>query len=103
MVRDTLNEYRISKNENLWSRVYRVNKNKTDYCIKMMLQQLIAVPSLRGGRAPTFWYAQNTFLEHQVTIIQQAIMEKGIITFKHSSRLKFSLLFAKLLATNCCT
>ena len=27
-------------------------------------------------------------------------MEKGIIVFKHDSRLKFSRLFAKLLATN---
>ena len=39
-----------------------------------------------------FRFAQNTFLEHQVTTRQQTIMEKGIITFKHNnySRLKFS-------------
>ena len=52
---------------------------------------------------PPFWFIQNAFLEHRVTTRQQAIMEKGIIIFKHDSRLKFSRLFAKLLATNCFT
>ena len=49
---------------------------------------------------PPFWFIQNAFLGHRVTTRQQAIMEKGIIIFKHDSRLKFSRLFAKLLATN---
>ena len=52
---------------------------------------------------PPFRFPPNTFLEHHVTTRQQAIMEKGIITFKDNSRLKFSRLVAKLLATNCCT
>ena len=52
--------------------------------------------------APQFWFIQNAFLEHRVTTRQQAIMDKEIIIFKHDSRLKFSRLFAKLLATNCC-
>ena len=52
---------------------------------------------------PPFWFNQNAFLDHRVTTRQQAIMEKGIIIFKHDSRLKFSRLFAKLLATNCFT
>ena len=30
-------------------------------------------------------------------------MEKGIMTFKHNSRSKFSSFLTKLLATNCCT
>ena len=74
----------------------------------------VAVPSLRGGAkeavpplttacAPPVRFTQNTFSEHHVTARQQAIIEKGIITFKHNSRLKFSPFFAKLLATNCCT
>ena len=73
----------------------------------------LGVPSLRRGQgrrppvttasAPLFRFIQNAFLEHHVTTRQQAIMEKGIIIFKHDSRLKFSRLFAKLLATNCCT
>ena len=53
--------------------------------------------------APHFRFIQIVFLEHHVTTRQQAIMKKGIIIFKHDSRLKFSRLFAKLLATNCCT
>ena len=71
------------------------------------------MPSLRWGQgrrpplatacAPPFRFIQNAFLEHHVTTRQQAIMEKGIIIFEHNSRLKFSRLFAKLLATNCCT
>ena len=52
---------------------------------------------------PPFWFIQNAFLEHRVTTRQQAIMVKGIIIFKHDSRLKFSRLFAKLPATNCFT
>ena len=52
---------------------------------------------------PPFWFIQNAFLDHRVTTRQQAIMEKGIIIFKHDFRLKFSRLFAKLLATNCFT
>ena len=67
------------------------------------------VPSLRGGGGegqgictPLFWFIQNTFTEHYARR-QQAIMEKGIMTFKHNSRLKFSHFFAKLPATNCCT
>ena len=42
MVRDALNKHRIRKNKNLCNSVHRVNKNKTDYCIKIMLQQLVA-------------------------------------------------------------
>ena len=67
------------------------------------------VPLLRWGQwrrtplttacVPPFWFTQNTFLEHHVTTRQQTIMEKGSIKFKHYSRLKFSRLFAKLLAT----
>ena len=53
--------------------------------------------------APPFWFIRNAFLEHRVTTRQQAIMEKGIIIFKRDFRLKFSWLFAKLLATNCFT
>ena len=52
---------------------------------------------------PPFWFIQNAFLEHRVTTRQQVIMEKGIIIFKHDSRVKFSRLFAILLATNCFT
>ena len=52
---------------------------------------------------PPFRFAQNAFLEHHVTTIQQTIMEKRIIIFKHNSRSKFFRLFAKLLATNWCT
>ena len=59
-------------------------------------------PPLTTASAPPFRFIQNAFLEHHVTTRQQAIMEKIIIIFKHDSRLKFSRLFAKLLATNCC-
>ena len=52
---------------------------------------------------PSFRFDQNTSLEHHVTTRQQIQMEKEIKTFKRKSRLKFSRLFAKLLATNCCT
>ena len=62
-----------------------------------------AVPHERLLVPPPFWFIQNAFLDHRVTTRQQAIMEKGIIIFKHDSRLKFSRLFAKLLATNCFT
>ena len=70
-----------------------------------------AVATMRPGApsptndclCPPFWFIQNAFLDHRVTTRQQAIMEKGIIIFKHDSRLKFSRLFAKLLATNCFT
>ena len=41
-----------------------------------------------GGRAPSFRFTQNTFLEHHVTTRQQVIMEKRI-TFKDNSSLKF--------------
>ena len=64
----------------------------------------------QGGRAPPndslgrpFWFTQNTILEHHKTTRQQALMEKGIKTFKDNSRLKFFRFFAKLLATNCST
>ena len=50
-----------------------------------------------------FRFTQNAFLEHHVTTRQHAIMEKGTIIFKHNSRMKFSPLFAKLLATSCFT
>ena len=50
-----------------------------------------------------FWFIRNAFVVHHVTTKQQALMEKGIIIFKHDSRLKFPRLFAKMLATNCCT
>ena len=32
----------MSNNENLCNSVHRVKRNKTDYCIKIMLQQLVA-------------------------------------------------------------
>ena len=35
-------QYRISKSKNLCISVHRVNKNKMDYCIKIMLQPLVA-------------------------------------------------------------
>ena len=60
-------------------------------------------PRTTACALPPFWFIQNAFLDHRVTTRQQAIMEKGIIIFKHDSRLKFSRLFAKLLATNCFT
>ena len=54
-----------------------------------------AVSPLTTTCAPPFRFTQNAFLEHHVTTRQQTMMEKGIITFKHDSRLKFSRLFAK--------
>ena len=62
-----------------------------------------AVPPLTTASAPPFRFTLNTFLEHHVTIKQQAIKEKEIITFKNNSRLKFFPFFAKLVANNCCT
>ena len=53
--------------------------------------------------APPFQLSLIAFLKHYVATRQQTIMEKGIIKFKRNSRLKFSLFYAKLLATNCCT
>ena len=50
---------------------------------------------------PPILIHSECFLEHHVTTRQQAIMEKGITIFKQDSPLKFSRLFAKLLATNC--
>ena len=50
---------------------------------------------------PPFRFAQNTFLERDVMISQQAIMEKQIIMFKDNSHLKFFRFLAKLRATNC--
>ena len=41
MVWETPNE--LGKNENLCDNMHRLNKNKADYCIKSMLQQLVAV------------------------------------------------------------
>ena len=52
---------------------------------------------------PPILVHSECFFEHRVTTRQQAIMEKGIIIVKHDSRVKFSRLFAKLLATNCFT
>ena len=50
------------------------------------------------------WFTLNTFLKHHVTTWQQAKREKGIIAFKHNSRLKFSRFVGKLQANaNCCT
>ena len=62
-----------------------------------------AISPLTTACAPPFQFAQNAFLENHATTRQQAIIEKGIILLKHNSRLKFSRLFAKLLATNCFT
>ena len=42
-----------------------------------------AVPPLTTACAPPFWFTQNTFFEHHVTMRQQTIMGKRIITFKH--------------------
>ena len=47
-------------------------------------------PPLTTACASPVWFIQNAVLEHRVTTRQQAIMEKGIIIFKHDSRLKFS-------------
>ena len=58
-----------------------------------------AVPTLMTTCAPHFWFTLNTSLEHHATARQLAITEKGIITFKLNSCLKFSRFFAKLLAT----
>ena len=65
-----------------------------------------AVPPPKGllvPPSPPFRFTQNAFLEHHVTSRQQSIIKKGTIVFKHNFRLKFSRLFAKLLATNCLT
>ena len=59
-----------------------------------------AEPPLTTACVPLFRFTQNAFLEHHVTTRQQAIMKQGTIIFKHNSRLKYSRLFAKLLATN---
>ena len=61
------------------------------------------VPPLTISCAPPFRFTQNTFLEHHVTTRQHTITEKGSITVKETTRLKFSRFFAKFLATNCCT
>ena len=45
---------------------------------------------------PPILVHSECFFEHCVTTRQQAIMEKGIIIFKHDSRVNFSRLFAKL-------
>ena len=59
-----------------------------------------AVSSLRGARedrapltaaaAPHFGLLKILFLEHRPKTRQQAMMEKGIITFKHNFSLTFS-------------
>ena len=41
-LRHTHMNIECAKNENLCSSVHRINKNNTDYCIKIMLQQLVA-------------------------------------------------------------
>ena len=56
------------------------------------------VSPLTTACAPPFRLTQKTFLKHRVTTIHPAMIEKGIIRFKHNSRLKFCPLFAKLLA-----
>ena len=70
------------------------------------------VPSIRRARRPGpltaafalhFVLLKIWFFEYYVTTRQQTVMEKGIITFKLASRLKFSRFFVKFLATNCCT
>ena len=87
-------------------------KPKKNHHLSAGLLALCPVPSLRGARGagsstsnclcPPFQFTQNTFLEHHVTTRQQAKIEKGIITFKDNSRLKFFRFFAKLLSTNYC-
>ena len=58
---------------------------------------------IRHCLCPPFRFIQDTFLEHLVTTRRQAIIEKGLIIFKHNSRSKFSRLYAQLLASNCFT
>ena len=48
--------------------------------------------------APPVWFTQHTCLEHHVTTRQQAIMEKGMITFKHDSHLKVSSIRCEIAA-----
>ena len=69
------------------------------------------VPSLRGGGGGgreavpperLLGLLKMLFLEHYSTTRLQAMMEKGIVAFKHNSPLTFSRFFAKLLATNYC-
>ena len=51
-----------------------------------------------GGCAPYFGLLKIPFLEHHPTTRQQTMMENGIITFKHNSRLAFS----RFVAITCC-
>ena len=51
---------------------------------------------------PPFRFTQITVLEHHSITREHRMMDKGIITFKQNSPLKFSRYFPKLLATNCC-
>ena len=57
-----------------------------------------AVPAPNDCLCPPFWFTQNTFLAHHVTIRKQTIMKKGTIAFKHTSRLKYSRFFCKIVS-----
>ena len=74
-------------------------------CTKYITFELCMLsPICKVGRSPPhFGLLKILFVEHHVTTRQQAMMEKGIITFKYKFPLAFSRFFAKLLATKCCT
>ena len=57
-----------------------------------------------GRLCPQVGLLKILLLKHHATTRQQTMMEKGIITFKHTGNysLMFFRFFAKLLATNCC-
>ena len=71
--------------------------------IEISLFAAISTVATGGPRAYHFGLLKIMFLEPHATTRQQTMMEKGIITFKHNSALTFSHVFAKSLATNCCT
>ena len=67
----------------------------------MSPKQCLRYDGAMGGRipfttacSPPFQFIQNTFLKHHGTTRQQAIAEKGVITFKHNSRQERSQKFA---------
>ena len=48
------------------------------------------VPILTSACAPLFWFTQNAVLEASRTARQQAMMGKGMITFKQNYPMMFS-------------
>ena len=88
-------------------RVYKINH----WCIIFVLVAS-AVATVGPGMLyppndclcpPISVYSECFFGGSRITKRQQAIKEKGLIIFKHNSRLKFIPFFSKLLATNCFT